>query len=156
MKQGGVIEQKSNMLRWIPPGSPGLGGVEVKNEKHMRQDHLDASHQVFDELPHTQFYQQLYRLSLSRGISTVRSGNNVGDFSYIRRCPEANISSYKAADANDSITKFEYIFSCGLFDCVEESIDLGSTTLIYEHEGCWQVEDAMRLARGRCQTEDLT
>ncbi|RID62745.1 hypothetical protein BRARA_E01796 [Brassica rapa] len=37
MKQGGVIEQKSNMLRWIPPGSPGLGGVEVKNEKHMRQ-----------------------------------------------------------------------------------------------------------------------
>ncbi|WZY93563.1 hypothetical protein YC2023_065892 [Brassica napus] len=100
MKQGGVIEQKSNMLRWIPPGSPGLGGVEVKNEKHMRQDHLDASHQVFDELPHTQFYQQLYRLSLSPGISTVRS--------------------------------------------------------VYEHEGCWQVEDAMRLARGRCQTEDLT
>ncbi|CAN7001214.1 unnamed protein product [Brassica rapa subsp. trilocularis] len=27
---------------------------------------------------------------------------------------------------------------------------------VYEHEGCWQVEDAMRLARGRCQTEDLT
>ncbi|KAG5398574.1 hypothetical protein IGI04_020388 [Brassica rapa subsp. trilocularis] len=131
MKQGGVIEQKSNMLRWIPPGSPGLGGVEVKNEKHMRQDHLDASHQVFDELPHTQFYQQLYRLSLSPGISTVRSGNNVGDFSYIRRCPEANIS------------RFYYI---------KEMFGVS----VYEHEGCWQVEDAMRLARGRCQTEDLT
>lgn len=26
------------------------------------------------------------------------------------------------ADANDSPTKFKYIFSCGLFDCVEESI----------------------------------
>ena len=31
-------------------------------------------------------------------------------------------SSYKAVDAIDPLKIFEYIFSCDLFDCVEESI----------------------------------
>ncbi|KAH0923337.1 LOW QUALITY PROTEIN: hypothetical protein HID58_023355 [Brassica napus] len=165
MKQGGVIEQKSNMLRWIPPGSPGLGGVEVKNEKHMRQtcsagagtwrltDHergrkpcrtiwmqvtkcstnclthnftnnfiVLASHEEY-----LRFVQEtMLEISVTYGDVLKQTSSHITTSSQLL---EVNIylfssSSYKAADANDSITKFEYIFSCGLFDCVEESIGL--------------------------------
>ncbi|CAF2105840.1 hypothetical protein HID58_079347 [Brassica napus] len=59
------------------------------------QKHLDASHQMFDELPSTQFYKEIYRFSLPPGMSTV-----------------LEISVVDGAAAN----------SCDLFDCVEESI----------------------------------
>ncbi|CAN7121364.1 unnamed protein product [Brassica rapa subsp. narinosa] len=35
------------------------------------QKHLDASHQMFEELPCTQFYKEIYRLSLPPGMSAV-------------------------------------------------------------------------------------